>query len=334
MKQKATPSGTDLSRPGREVDLLLVLNAAAASLQRSAHSEADVFRAVREEVVGLGLYGGVSLLDERGERLVICAFADPDHTLARLEKLTGLKAEGFEFAVAGVDVYRQVVETGETVFVPDNSAVVAQLIPEAVRPFAGRILKAFGPMPALYAPLMAEERVQGTLNVAGAGLAPDDVPAMEAFAHHISVALENARLFAAMQQAYERLKESEARFRKLSRAVEQSPTSVLITNTDGIIEYVNPQFTQITGYVPEEVIGKTPRILKSGEHPPEFYQELWDTISSGKEWQGDICNRKKNGELYWELQSISPIRSVAGEITHFLAVRIDDTERKRTEEAL
>lgn len=126
----------------------------------------------------------------------------------------------------------------------------------------------------------------------------------------------------------------EADLRKLSSAVEQSPSSVMITDALGNIEYVNPNFVETSGYTYQDVIGKKPSILKSGVHPPKFYKILWDTITEGKEWRKEFCNRKKNGELYWELQSISPLRDSNGQITHFLSVKIDDTERKRAEEKL
>ncbi len=122
--------------------------------------------------------------------------------------------------------------------------------------------------------------------------------------------------------------------RKLSRAVEQSPSIITITDAEGNIEYVNPKFTQVTGYAFEEVIGKNPRILKSGETPPEEYKRLWAAITSGREWRGEFHNKKKNGELYWASASILPIRDREGLITHFLGVEEDITERRRAEEAL
>lgn len=129
-------------------------------------------------------------------------------------------------------------------------------------------------------------------------------------------------------------KKSEDERLKISYAIEQSPTSVVITDTKGNIEYVNPEFCRITGYSAHEAIGKNPNILKSGVHPQEFYDRIWTAISSGKVWRGDICNRKKNGELFWELLSISPIRDNKGTITNFISVKVDDTERRKAEEAL
>ncbi len=141
------------------------------------------------------------------------------------------------------------------------------------------------------------------------------------------------RLRGTVQDITER-KRGELELRKLSCAVEQSPACVVITNAQGDIEYVNPKFTQLTGYTLEEAIGQNPRILKSGMQSATIYQELWKTIVSGGEWRGELANKKKSREIYWESASIVPIRDSGGAITHFLAVKEDSTERKRTEEAL
>jgi len=124
-------------------------------------------------------------------------------------------------------------------------------------------------------------------------------------------------------------KKAEERIRKLSQAVEQSPVSIVITDLKGDIEYSNPKFTELTGYLAEEALGKNPSILKSGETPLEVYKELWKTITSGNEWRGEFHNKKKNGELFWEFASISPIRNKEGKITHYLGVKEDMTERKK-----
>ena len=116
--------------------------------------------------------------------------------------------------------------------------------------------------------------------------------------------------------------------------VEESPTSVIITDLRGKIEYVNRKFTTLTGYTRAEVLGKNPRLLKSGRQSPSIYAELWRTIVAGGEWRGELCNRKKNGELYWELAAISAIRGDDGTIAHFIAVKEDITDRKGMEELL
>jgi PAS domain S-box-containing protein len=115
---------------------------------------------------------------------------------------------------------------------------------------------------------------------------------------------------------------------KLSVAVEQSPASIVITDLRGEIEYVNPRFTQMTGYTFEEAKGNNPRILKSGHTKREVYTELWSKISSGKEWKGEFYNRKKNGDFFWEAASISPIIDESGKITHYIAVKEDITDKK------
>jgi PAS domain S-box-containing protein len=129
-------------------------------------------------------------------------------------------------------------------------------------------------------------------------------------------------------------KRVEEELRKFSRAIEQSPVSIVITDTQGNIEYVNPKFTEVTGYSFEEVRGNNPRILKSGQLPPELYTELWKTITGGREWRGEFHNKKKNGALFWEMASISPIVNSSGTITHFLGVKEDITHRKHAEAEL
>ena len=125
------------------------------------------------------------------------------------------------------------------------------------------------------------------------------------------------------------IRRTEANLLKLSQAVEQSPSTVMITGTNGKIEYVNPKFTQVSGYEAAEVMGKNPRVLKSGETTTNEYSNLWNTLKHGGEWRGEFHNRRKNGELFWESAAISAIRDSDGEIISFLALKEDITERKR-----
>jgi len=127
---------------------------------------------------------------------------------------------------------------------------------------------------------------------------------------------------------------AERELRKLSRAVSQSSAGIVITNIHGTIEYVNPKFTEITGFSFDEAIGNNPRILKSDQQNITLYKNLWDTILSGYEWRGELYNRKKSGELYWEYNSISPVKNEKGELTHFVAVKEDISARKKIEEEL
>jgi PAS domain S-box-containing protein len=144
----------------------------------------------------------------------------------------------------------------------------------------------------------------------------------------------------AIRGAIELKKEKEFAFksellnRKLSAAVEQSPSHIIITNTEGVIEYVNCRFTEVTGYTAEEAIGNKPSILKSGYHPREFYAHIWETLNSGLVWRGELLNRKKNGENYWEAASISPLKNSEGKITHFISVKEDISTKKKMEQEL
>ncbi len=138
----------------------------------------------------------------------------------------------------------------------------------------------------------------------------------------------------AMHSIQKEQQTAEESLRKLSRAVEQSADTVVITDRSGIIEYVNPAFEALTGYPHDEVRGRTPRILKSGEQGPEAYQEMWETILAGNVYRGILVNRKKNGELYYVEESICPVRDAAGQITHFIANGRDLTERLRLEAQL
>lgn len=122
--------------------------------------------------------------------------------------------------------------------------------------------------------------------------------------------------------------------KKLSLATEQSPASIVITNLNGEIEYINPKFTELTGYSVDECLGENPRILNAGITPPEEFVKLWNTILKGKEWRGELCNKKKSGEIYTENAVISPITDEHGNVTHFIAVKEDITEKKIAHEQL
>ena len=123
-------------------------------------------------------------------------------------------------------------------------------------------------------------------------------------------------------------------YRKLIQAVEQSPVSIIVTDKDGRIEYVNPKTCHVTGYTFRELYGSKPNILKSGETDTKVYQRLWKTITSGSVWRGVFHNKKKNGELYWESATIAPVLNSNGVVTHFVAVKEDITEKKGYEELL
>ncbi|HMB25598.1 MAG TPA: PAS domain S-box protein, partial [Anaerolineales bacterium] len=127
---------------------------------------------------------------------------------------------------------------------------------------------------------------------------------------------------------------AEGAVRQLSRIVEQTEDTVVVTNRDGVIEYVNPAFERLTGYLKEETLGKTPRVIKSDVHDREFYQNLWNTILGGEVFQSEMANRKKSGAVYYEVKTIAPLRDAQGKITHFVATGKDITDHKLDEEKL
>lgn len=126
-------------------------------------------------------------------------------------------------------------------------------------------------------------------------------------------------------------KKGEIELLKLSRAVEQSAHIIFITDPDGVIEYINPKFTELLGYTQEEAIGQTPRLLKSEDTPKDRHKQLWATILSGKEWRGELKDRKKNGETFWASVAISPVRDDQDKLINFISVHEDITERKQAE---
>ena len=156
---------------------------------------------------------------------------------------------------------------------------------------------------------------------------PLEIAANEFFLH-------GRQMFACVLRDITKRKEIEGQLQKLSRAVEQSPVSVVITSRDGTIEYVNPRFVEMTGYTLAEAVGQNPRILNTGVHDDVFYENLWKTVLAGELWQGEFCNRKKSGETYWEHALIAPVRSATGETTHFVAIKEDITESRRAAEEL
>ncbi len=153
-----------------------------------------------------------------------------------------------------------------------------------------------------------------------------------------SAAVSSIRELQSLTDGFNRMvsdiSKNEQQLHKLSLAVEQSPNTVVITDIKGNIEYVNPRFTKLTGYTYEEAKGQNLQSLTTGVNNPEVYKQVWDTITSGKEWRGEFYNKKKNGEFYWENVSISPLTDEEGVITHFIIIKEDITERKKSEETI
>ncbi|MBE0643415.1 MAG: PAS domain S-box protein [Bacteroidetes bacterium] len=137
-----------------------------------------------------------------------------------------------------------------------------------------------------------------------------------------------------LRAAYDELAHAHEDLKKLSQAVHQSPAIVIITDTNGAIEYVNPKFIEVSGYRADEVLGQNPRMLKSDDSPVSMYRELWKTVAGGNEWRGELKNRRRDGSSYWVLSSISPLKGIDGTVTHYIGIQEDITSRKETEQIL
>jgi diguanylate cyclase (GGDEF)-like protein/PAS domain S-box-containing protein len=138
----------------------------------------------------------------------------------------------------------------------------------------------------------------------------------------------------AQQSLLDELQRANNRLQVLNTAIEQSPTSIIVTDTEGLIQYVNPAFTRESGYGASEVIGRNPSLLKSGLTDPAVYADMWTRLNNGEPWQGEVINRRKNGETYWEASYMAPVRDAQGRITNFVAVKLDITQRKRSDERI
>ena len=215
----------------------------------------------------------------------------------------------------------------------DMKPIMIEEIPEYAR-----ITLGFGEAPlkvVFVYPLIFNDQTIGILELGSLEVfSENQINWIERASKSISAVLRTIQDLSEIRHNEKMLRESEVELIKLSSAVEQSPATVVITDAEGKIEYVNPKFTQITGYTIEEAIGENPRILKSCKTPPEVYEQLWKTITSGNEWRGEFCNKKKNGKLFWEFASISPVRDNEGVITNFIAIKENITTRKKAEKRL
>jgi len=137
-----------------------------------------------------------------------------------------------------------------------------------------------------------------------------------------------------LREYQRRFEEANVQLAKFSYAIEQSANMVMITDLKGTIEYVNPKFVEVTGYSTGEAVGQNPRMLRSGRQSQAFYEDLWQTITSGRQWHGEFQNKRKDGTIYWELASIAPVTDPAGRMTHFIAIKEDITDRKHAEDVL
>ncbi|MGB8983654.1 MAG: HD domain-containing phosphohydrolase, partial [Anaerolineales bacterium] len=199
---------TELNPQARSLQLIYALNAVATTLQNSIQSESNVYTVFQEQVIALGLRGGISLLDEGGRNLNFktVAFTNPlKKILGRYETRLKTSAEGYAIPVQNVDVYKKVTQEGQSVFVANTSTVSAQIVPRKIKALVKPLLSVLGTPPGIFTPLIYDGKIKGMLNIVGPELTENDIPTVQAFANQIAVALENARLVEKLQAANEEL---------------------------------------------------------------------------------------------------------------------------------
>jgi PAS domain S-box-containing protein len=199
------------------IRLVQALNAAAASIQKSVYSEEKIYHAFSEQVRALGLRGGLILLDETGTKVIIRAVAYSAVTmqvLSQLEKILNLKVIGHSIPLDHAEIYNNIIKSRQCVFRSDNTETIKQLIPPFAKKLTERIIAAFGKVAVVYAPLIIDERVIGILNIAGKEITEDDVPAIQAFANHIAIAVTNHRLYLETQKEIAERKSAELKLEK------------------------------------------------------------------------------------------------------------------------
>jgi PAS domain S-box-containing protein len=239
-KKNSAPKPTG----GRKTELLRALNTAAATLQKSAHSEDDVFEAFRAQISGCGLSGIITLLDEQGKTLILRSLAQPSPFITPMEQLTGQAAERYRFPLAAVETHRRVIETGKPAYIHARDPIVKSSILAISQLSAGQNLDSFVDSAWILSPIISDGRIQGVVGIAGKDMTEADMDGVEAFANQVAVALHNARLFAALQL-------TEAHYRRL---FESATDGIIIIDPEArsIIE-ANRRALEMCGYTQAEV---------------------------------------------------------------------------------
>lgn len=308
---------------GKSFDLLQALNAIAVHLQRSARSAETVYRIFEKEIGELGLRGGINLLDETGNHLILKAVAGSPRILSSLEKLTGLKIKDYQIPLKNLEVYEKVVYHQEAVYSSTSASIVASYLPAKIGSLLTPIMKKLGDTPIVAAPLVYETSVRGILNISGDGLIPEDVTAISVFANHIAVALENAALFAEMER-------TESKYRVLAESARES---IFVVDKFHELEYINPFGARLMGSVPADLIGKALSSLFPGETYARMHANLERTRQSGEPITTERTFPFPGGER-WLNTVLVPIRKEGREYGAVMGIAHDVTRQKTTEESL
>ncbi|KAA3662828.1 MAG: PAS domain-containing sensor histidine kinase [Chloroflexi bacterium] len=334
----------------REVDFLHAINAIAVSLQSAVHSETAVFNAFTEQFVKLGLHGSINLIDSTGQFMVVRAMAMPSKLqkiIKAVEKLIGFSLEGYRYNVEKSSLNQDAIKAGQTIFMRDNSQRIREVMPKASQTAINLMVKFFTGHPSITAPIMANEgKIQGLLYASGEWLKESDVPAITAFANHISIALKNARLMEEMQTAkasMQRVNSTLAASRDaIHGLVQQMPVGIQVFDPDGLCVDVNETHLNIFGTTKKQLVRNyniftDPFAAEIGIHAAVDRVLDGEVVQMGDLdfyfEQADGRFSQKNGQRTVNV-TLFPVFGSAGQVVQFVRLNVDVTQRKENEKAL
>lgn len=323
----------EIAERERASSLLQALNLAASAMERFLTHD-EIFNALKVELGKLGFSCMLFPYDQEQNRLFTRYLGYESKSLRAAEKLVGIRHEDFSITLEDMGIYVDIVKNKTTIFRTDVTDIAKQWLPQKGKKFTKKIIELLNISKVIFAPLAVEDEIIGVLSVQSENLFEEDVPAITAFANLVAASWSKADLFEQAQLEIAARKEAEKQLQLQASALQAAANGIVITDRLGEVIWVNPAFTELTGYYFEEILGKKLNLLKSGIHKESLYKNLWTTITAGDVWHGEMINRRKDGELYTEDMTITPVKNDQSEITHFIAIKRDITKRKQAEQAL
>jgi PAS domain S-box-containing protein len=323
----------DVTERMRARALLNALNQSALAMEKFLTHE-DIFRAISENFSQLGFSCMLFPYDADEQRLYTRYLSYDASALEAVEKLMGKNHKENSLRPKGSAVFTEVVHEQSTVFLEDIQDLARQWLPRRAKRHAKRITELLKVHKVIIAPLVIDEKVIGVFFVQGNDLREEDSQAITSFAILVAASWRKAELFEQAQQEIAARKEADHQRLLQTKALEAAANGVVITDRQGDILWANPAVSKLTGYDLSEIIGKNTRLFNSKQHDKAVYRDLWETILAGGVWQGEMINRRKDGSLYSEDMTITPVNDAKDQINQFIAIKRDITERKRADRAL
>jgi PAS domain S-box-containing protein len=321
----------DVTPSRRQKDMQEALNRASTVMAGPLVPD-DIFPAVARELASIDFPLYVFTLNPDGT-LSLSYLGKHAEAARDLEKIfDGNVGTPFSFREGGE--FDQVIRGRQTLLITDVSKLLQSVFPPKLHHTIAPLVEVLGVKRVILAPLADDGSMIGMIALENADMVEGDLPAVTAFALQMGSALQRARLAQAMARENAERRHAQEERALLFAAIEQAAEYVLITDASGIITYVNPAFERVTGYLREEAIGKSPRMLKSGHQGEAFYESMWKVLTSGNVWRGQLVNRRKDGSTYREEASISPVKAEGSRIVSYVAVKRDVTEATELEARL